>query len=287
MKVENLVSYRGMGSLAVLFITLFASSSPAFAWGKIGHRVSAEIAEHNINGKTRARIFEILGNESIVEASTWPDEQRANPDAYWQETARAFHIVDVPENVEPRALSHPPEGDALTALTDFVATLRDPNAPLADRQRALRFVVHIVEDLHQPLHVRKGADNYGLNFMVRYGLGPAGAEATQLHRVWDALIIQDRSLSASEYAAWLERRLTPEKVVAWWTADPYVWIEESVSLHDEIYPPTGGEHGAGTSDSPAIISGEYGLKWRPVVEERLEQAGIRLAAYLDWIFART
>jgi hypothetical protein len=246
------------------------------------------IAEQNISGKTRARIAEILGNERIEEASNWPDEQRANQDDWWQNVSPAFHLLNVPENVEARTLSHPSQGDALTGLADFVATLRNLDAPLAERQKALRFVVHIVEDLHQPLHVRRGTDNHGLNFAVSYRQPPStSALLTNLHLIWDLQIIDDRSLSASEYAARLSGRLTPEISVAWWTADPYVWIDESVSLYEEIYPATGGQRGMGTPDSPAVVGPDYALKWRPIIEERLTQAGIRLAAYLDWVFAGT
>ena len=269
--------------VALLVVSLLAA--PARAWGPIGHRVAAQIAEHNISGKTRARIVEILGSETLVEASNWPDEQRANPDAYWQKISPAFHLVDVPVGVTARAMSHPPEGDAVTALADFVATLRDPGASRADKQRALRFVVHIVQDLHQPLHVRRGTDNLGFNFVVNYRFGPQGAVTTNVHLLWDMQMIQGLFVSASEYAAQLEGHITPEQTVAWWTADPLVWIEESVTLLGRIYPATGGPLGSGTANSPAIVPGDYTLRMRPILEERLQQAGIRLAAYLDWIFA--
>jgi S1/P1 Nuclease len=269
--------------VALLVVSLLAA--PARAWGPIGHRVAAQIAEHNISGKTRARIVEILGSETLVEASNWPDEQRANPDAYWQKISPAFHLVDVPVGVTTRAMSHPPEGDAVTALADFVATLRDPRASRADKQRALRFVAHIVQDLHQPLHVRRGTDNLGFNFVVSYRSGPQGAVTTNMHLLWDMQMIQGLFVSASEYAAQLEGHITPEQTVAWWTADPLVWIEESVTLLGRIYPATGGPLGSGTANSPAIVPGDYTLRMRPILEERLQQAGIRLAAYLDWIFA--
>lgn len=269
--------------VALLVVSLLAA--PARAWGPIGHRVAAQIAEHNISGKTRARVVEILGGETLVEASNWPDEQRANPDAYWQKVSPAFHVVDIPVGVTARAMSHPPQGDAVTALADFVATLRDPGASRTDKQRALRFVVHIVQDLHQPMHVRRGTDNLGFNFVVSYRSGPQGAVTTNMHLLWDMDMIQGLFVSASEYAAQLESHITPEQTVAWWTADPLVWIEESVTLLGRIYPATGGPRGLGTATSPAIVPGDYTLRMRPILDARLQQAGIRLAAYLDWIFA--
>ena len=62
-----------------------AAASPAGAWGPIGHRVSAELAERNISGRTRAHVEEILGHEGLAEASTWPDEERSNPATFWDE----------------------------------------------------------------------------------------------------------------------------------------------------------------------------------------------------------
>ena len=70
--------------------------SPGLAWGQLGHRVVGELAEHRIDGKTRAEIELILGEEHLAEASTWADEQRSNPEAFWQDEAGAYHYVTLP-----------------------------------------------------------------------------------------------------------------------------------------------------------------------------------------------
>lgn len=263
----------------VSILALVGLSTPASAWGPIGHRVSAQIAEDNISGKTRAEIVVILGHEGLPEASTWPDEERSNPVQFWQETASPFHYVTLPPGVGVDSLARPPEGDALTALDGFVATLHDNSASQDEKALALRFVVHIVSDLHQPLHAGDGSDRGGNDFITDWF-----DNTTNLHWVWDEGMILRQQLSYSEYATRLKRRIGPEETVRWWDADPATWVAESAQLRDRIYPATGGEAGEGTPQSPAIIGYRYHWDWMPVAEERLAQSGIRLAAYLDRVF---
>ncbi|WP_340589189.1 S1/P1 nuclease [Erythrobacter alti] len=256
------------------------ATTPAQAWGPIGHRVTAEIAEDNVSGRTRAEIAEILGTEGLPEASTWPDEQRSNPASFWQESAGSYHYVTLPEGRGVEQLQHPPEGDALTALASFTATLRDDTATREEKALALRFVVHLVSDLHMPLHSGNGTDRGGNDVVVDWF-----DEKTNLHWVWDEGMILRQQLSYSEYADRLERRIGPVQVLAWWDKTPTNWVAESATLRDRIYPETGPERGMGTQDSPVTIGYSYHWTWMPSVEQRLAQSGVRLAAYLDWVFA--
>ncbi|APE26874.1 S1/P1 nuclease [Aurantiacibacter gangjinensis] len=256
------------------------SATPAAAWGPTGHRVSADIAAENIDGRTRAEIEAIMGHEGLPEGSTWPDEQRSNPEAFWQEEAGPFHYVTLPDGVSAEQLEHPPEGDAATALERFTAVLRDDAATREDKQRALRFVVHLVSDLHMPLHVGNGTDRGGNDVVVDWF-----DERTNLHWVWDEGMILRQHLSFTEYSERLQQRITPEQTIAWWDADPVTWMDESAELRDQVYPEYGRETGFGTRDIPVILRYDYHWRWMPTVEHRLAQSGIRLAAYLDWVFA--
>ena len=271
---------KSVTCLASLAIALTAA--PAAAWGPTGHRVSATIAERNIDGHTRAEIARILGDETLAEASTWPDEERSNPAQFWQETASPWHYVTLPEGRTIDALQHPAEGDAATALERFSATLRDPNASREDKALALRFIVHLVADLHNPLHVGNGTDRGGNDVTVQWFDMHV---PTNLHWVWDEGMILRQQLSYSEYTDRLDRRTTPDQVIAWWDARPETWMAESAVLRDHIYPQTGGEMGEGTRESPVMLSYQYNYDWTPTVEQRLQQAGIRVAAYLDAVFS--
>jgi hypothetical protein len=257
--------------------------SPAFAWGKTGHRVVAAIADTQLSGLARAHVQEILGyGESLDEAANWPDEMRADPAAFWQKTASPWHYVTLNGIIYDHA---PPEGDALEALGRFRATLKDPKASLADKQLALRFIVHIVGDLHQPLHVGKCCDRGGNDIKVSWFGKP-----TNLHAVWDTQLVDDEQLSFTELAAKLERHISSRDLIRWWDINPRDWISESAQYREQIYaaiPPAKVPPGkkAKASDALPDLSYSYVYKFTPLMEQRLKQGGIRLAAYLNDIYS--
>jgi hypothetical protein len=259
-------SLRVALAAAVAAASLGFGAAPALAWGKTGHRVIARIAGDGLSAEARANVRLLLGSESLDEAATWPDDMRSDPAPFWQKTATPWHYVTVPGTDYDVA---PPEGDAVTALRQFRATLRDPAAPLEARRTALRFIVHLVGDLHQPLHAGKGNDKGGNDVKVTFGGRP-----TNLHSVWDSGLVDDEQLSFTELAERLERRTAPEEVIAWTDTDPLHWIRESVAIRNTIYPE------AGKTD----LGWDYIYKARPIVDRRLAQAGVRLAAYLNEIF---
>jgi hypothetical protein len=260
------------------------TSSPAIAWGKTGHRVVAAIADTELSGVARARIQEILGpGESLDEAATWPDEMRSDPSIFWQKTATPWHYVTLNGTTYDHA---PPEGDALEALVRFTRILQNPDASLADKQLALRFVVHLVGDLHQPLHVGKCCDQGGNDVKVTFFGKP-----TTLHVVWDSQLVDDEQLSFTELAAKLERHISSREIIDWSDSNPRDWITESAGIRDRIYPvanpKTGARSGAGNDRDVDVpdLSYSYVHQFTPVMERRLSQAGVRLAAYLNAIFA--
>lgn len=251
--------------LALTALATLAFPAPALAWGKTGHRAVGAIADSHLSGIARAQIRELLDIETLDEASTWPDEMRANPDPFWQKTANPWHYVTAGGIEYDRA---PPEGDALEALKFFRKLIRDPRTSLDQRQLALRFIVHIIGDLHQPLHVGRPGDRGGNDVKVKW----FGRE-TNLHAVWDSALIDEMDLSFTELAARLQRHTKSAQVIAWWNPEPRVWISESAQVRETIYP-TGTE-----------LSYDYVYQHTPMVELRLKQGGVRLAAYLNQLFA--
>lgn len=255
--------------------------SPAFAWGKTGHRVVAAIADPQLSGLARAHVREILGGaESLEEAANWPDEMRSDPAPFWQKTSTPWHYVTLNGIIYDHA---PSEGDALEALSRFRKTLQDPSSSLADKQLALRFIVHLVGDLHQPLHVGKCCDKGGNDVKVKWF-----GRDLNLHSVWDSALVDEQQLSFTELSAKLERHTTSQDVIDWWDVNPRDWISESAQIRETIYPSapvkkTKGKKGKG----PAVpeLSYSYVYKFTPVMERRLQQAGVRLAAYLNDIYA--
>lgn len=259
--------------LALAACAVAVHPTPALAWGKTGHRVIAAIADTQLSGLARAHVKEIIGVESLDEAANWPDEMRSDPAPFWQKTATPWHYVTLDGITYDHA---PPEGDALEALGRFRATLLDPAASLADKQLALRFVVHLVGDLHQPLHVGKCCDRGGNEVKVTWFGKP-----TNLHAVWDSAMVDDEQLSFTELAAKLERHTSNQDVIDWWDINPRDWITESAQVRETLYP-------AASSDPKKLpeLSYAYVYRFQPVMERRLKQAGVRLAAYLNDIYAK-
>lgn len=251
--------------IAALLIAL--TSTQALAWGQNGHRVTGAIAEPLLSRKAKAQVAAILGNETLAEASTWADEMKSSPEVFWQVTANPWHWVTVPTGKTYAEVGAPPEGDAFSALQKFSADLKDPKSTLEQKQLALRFIVHIVGDLHQPLHVGSGNDRGGNDRKVTFM-----REETNLHAVWDGNLIDRQQLSFTEMTAFLTRKLTPQLRREWSNPDPLVWIGESAALHAQIYP---------TEDR---LSWSYGFNQQDTVDRRLTQAGVRMAAYLNELF---
>jgi hypothetical protein len=256
-----------MRLLAFAVTALLTLPSPVLAWGKTGHRVVGAIADPLLTPSAHAGVRGILGVETMAEASNWPDFMRADPAPYWQRQSTPWHYVTVPKGAGYAQVTPPPEGDAVTALRRFSATVRDKSAPLTERQAALRFIIHIVGDLHQPLHAGNGTDKGGNEVPVTFFGRP-----TNLHSVWDSGLIDDEQLSYSELAAWLGARITPADRRAWASTDPAVWIAESTAMRDQIYP------------ADPALSYAYVYQNKGRVEQRLEMGGVRLADYLNALF---
>ena len=272
--------------IARMFVLAAATTAlvpaPASAWGKTGHRVVAAIADTQLSGLARANVEEILGpGESLDEAANWPDEMRSAPGDFWQKTATPWHYVTLNGIIYDHA---PPEGDALEALGRFSKVLRDSNASREDKQLALRFIVHLVGDLHQPLHNGRCCDKGGNDVKVTWFGKP-----TNLHAVWDSQLVDEEQLSFTELAAKLERHISNDDVIKWWDINPRDWTSESAEIRDTLYPPPAkpkkGQRVKKGKPLLPDLSWAYAFKFTPLMERRLSQGGVRLAAYLNALFA--
>ena len=252
--------FQLMCFLASAYIAL--ASSPAAAWGPQGHRVAGAITWTYLSLEGRAAVATILGDQTLADASTWPDRMRSNPSPFWQETAGPYHYVTVPRGQQYADVAAPAQGDAITALREFSQTLQRPGAALVERQLALRFAVHIIQDLHQPLHVGNGEDRGGTRTWVKLHGKP-----TNLHRIWDTDIL--RAGNRSDVGWMRHLHMTGEQLRAAWQPDPEVWIKESAELRDRIYP------------KRAHLDDEYLQTWLPAVEDRVALAAVRCAAWIE------
>ena len=255
---------------AVALGTLLATgvASPAFGWGQTGHRVTGAIAQQYLSPLSQAAMMELLPNSSLAQASTHADEMRSDPSEFWQKTAGPWHYVSVPEGKTYVEVGAPDEGDAVTALEQFTNTLKDPSATTDEKRLALQFIVHIIGDLHQPLHAGNGTDRGGNDVKVRFFW-----QDSNLHRVWDSQMLEQRGLSYTEWTAQLTRSITPQDIRSWASTDVLEWIKESTEIRDAIYP-----------DNANNMSYDYLYNNLPTAQKRIQMAGIRIAMYLNKVF---
>ncbi len=251
--------------LTIFAALLLSLSSQAYSFGQTGHRVIGAIAEKHLTRKAKRTINKLLVNEDLAEASTFADEQRSNPSEFWKKTASPWHYVNVHEGkVYEKA---PPEGDAVTALEMFSKQLKSKETSLETKQIALRFIVHIIGDLHQPFHSGTDIDQGGNTIKVTFF-----NEETNLHRVWDEHLIENQKLSYSEWTYRLNRKINKKQVKAWSQTDPKIWIAESHNLRLGLYP------------EEERLFFNYQYKAMPIIRQQLQMGGIRLAAYLNDLF---
>lgn len=255
-----------MRFLPMIAVALCAAQ-PAFAWGLTGHRVTASIADGHLGPKARAAVKELLGTETLAQVSNWPDFMRSAPDPFWQKESVPWHYVTIPVGKRYEDVGPPPEGDAITALKTYSAVVKDPKASLAERRKALRFIIHIVGDLSQPLHVGRPGDRGGNDVKVTYFGDP-----TNLHTLWDSTLIDSQRLSYTEWTDWLTGNLTVEQLRDWSSADPMQWLADSSAERQALYP----------ADPDLRYS--YGFEQNDRLNRQLAKGGLRLASYLNRLF---
>ncbi|MFI5317524.1 MAG: S1/P1 nuclease [Myxococcota bacterium] len=240
---------------------------PAIAWGNVGHELVAEIAARHLEAGARREVRALLG-ESMAAAATWADAVRnQRPDT------RPWHYVNIPLDAATYdAARDCPEGAcAIAAIERELAILRDRRRAKAARAEALRFVIHLVGDLHQPLHcAERNHDGGGNGVTVRW----FGSDAT-LHHVWDADIIDQPRLSRAQIAARLSREIRAGGSAL--AADAgegglAAWAEQAHAL---------AASNAYRIPASRRLAKAYFERNAPVVDRQLIRAGLRLANVLN------
>ena len=244
---------------------LFLLAAPALAWGPTGHRVVALVAEEHLSAPARLEVHTLLGGETLAEASTWADDVRER--RTWRQSS-PWHYVNIPDGKTYKQSRKNRRGDILTAIERFERDLANRRNSPAKRANALRFLIHFVGDLHQPLHVGRFEDRGGNSIDVTWF-----GEPTNLHRVWDSQIISRRRISFRRWADSLDRP-SRQQIAAWTASGPLDWAAESQELRPRVYRIGDGKLGK-----------RYDRDNLPVVRERLLQAGVRLAAFLEKVFS--
>ncbi len=255
----------------MLILLIISFPTFTFAWGGIGHRVVAMIAQQHLTPKTKQEISKLLQpGETLASISTYADEIRnSRPDT------RRLHFVNIPllanTYMPSRDCRSSDEGDCIiAALERFRLELANVKETRERRAFALKFIVHLVGDLHQPLHCGDNNDRGGNDVKVTW-FGP-NERQQNLHGVWDYAIIEQGGRKEEDWLKLLSASITPEKIPALQQGNVTAWALESLATaKDHAYkiPPN------------RQLGQAYYNKTLPVVEDRLRKAGLRLAKVLN------
>ncbi|EIZ80930.1 endonuclease [Novosphingobium sp. Rr 2-17] len=262
-------------------------STPVFAWGSLGHRTVGAIAFANVQPGTRAAIRRLLAHQAeidtpqckmstIEDASTWPDCIKGERWRWAYQNSWHYHDQPVCGTFNLKANCR--DGNCATAQIDRDAKL------LADRKlapvlrlEALAFLVHFVGDVHQPLHIGENEDQGGNAVKADYGIAPG----RNLHSIWDG-VLAERAITSARPP--LVRVYSKAEKAALATGGTEDWARESYEIsRDFLYPLAfGGKLPCDVKENQKIVWNNAAIEQAiPVIDERIERAGLRLAAMLD------
>jgi hypothetical protein len=270
-----------MRSFLYLGAILCVGSLPAQAWGPDGHVIVARIAELRLTPEASKKIQVLLNDARISDESfcNWADYVRRDR----SETA-PWHFVDIPydaEQYEPVRDCANHQGCVIEAVRDTARMIADPDASESERVEALKFLVHFVGDLHQPLHcAERNGDKGGNLCMV---VLPGESKPKKLHVVWDVDLVKKNlsvhQMDALTFAALLNSRITKEQAEKWKTGSSADWAWES---HLLAVTKTYATIPAHTGNK--ILTRDYVETNQSVVDEQFKRAGVRLAELLNQAF---
>lgn len=265
--------------------TLLASAQTetADAWGPEGHSIVAEIAQRRLSDEARAGVASILGGPGVSLASfgSWADDERARD----KNTSR-WHFVnpvrgDTSYDPQRHCQFVKGQGDCLiAALEREVGRMACDSETPERRQRALKFIVHLIGDLHQPLHAigeERGGNGVTVTVDMREGANPRPRFESNLHKVWDETLLQTIAWSWGSYVERLEiGPLSTADVPSLTVGSVSDWLFEAHRAGLEIFDAT---------PKGSTIDDAYRIKMEPVVDRQLAVGGLRLAKLLDKAFA--
>lgn len=253
-----------MLTFAILF------SSNIWAWGTTGHRVVAEIAEKNLSRKAKREIKKIIGNQKLAYWANWPDFIKS--DTSWI-FADSWHYVNIPGDLSYDAflteLDHSSEDNLYKRTLILIEELKKKELPLEKKQQYLYFLIHIIGDAYQPLHVGRAEDLGGNKVTVEWF-----GSKTNLHTVWDSKLVDFEKYSYTEYADVLNR-LSKKEIKEVQDGSLENWIYDSYTVSNKIYSEV-------TKDENLKYRYQYLNKER--VEQQLQKGGLRLSKVLNEIF---
>lgn len=234
-------------------------------WGKTGHRIVGDIAADHLTPETREAVDQVLGPTSIAIASTWMDKIRSDPD---YDHTHDWHWVTIPDGMTYEKTEKNPNGDLINAIRTFINELKSGSLSDKEEEEKLKMLIHLVGDIHQPLHVGTGEDRGGNQTEVEWF-----DEPSNLHRVWDSEMIDDTKLSYTEFSDAISHP-TDQQIKEWQDSGVLDWAYEAMELRDQVY----------NLPDDHQLSYHYQYENRGLLDRQLLKGGVRLAGVLNEIY---
>ena len=248
----------------ILFLILSNFTNPN--WGPTGHRTVGKIASEHLSKKASKEIKKILNGHTIAWVSTYADEIKSDKN---YRKFYSWHYINFPVNGKYETSKKNPKGDLIIGIQTCIAVLKDKNSSKQDKNFYLKMLIHLIGDLHQPLHVGHAEDKGGNTIQVQwFGKG------TNLHHVWDIDMIEKWNMSYSELACNIDI-LSKKQIEDYQTGTLIDWVYESKKLAEEVYK---------TVKPGDKLSYRYSYLHFHTVTEQLEKGGVRLAKILNEIY---
>lgn len=251
-------------------VSFLAIAIALISWGSIGHKTVATIASNHLTPKAKAAVQALLGDTTMADVASWADEIRMKPQ-YKYTTPR--HYVDLPLGLSYQAfkdtVSDQPADNVYKAVLQCEKDLSDPNGNKEQKAVALKFLIHFVGDLHQPMHVSRAEDQGGNTIQVQYQ-----GKGSNLHSVWDSKLIGTEGKSFEQMS--VDYDTASARQIKIWQNEPLVkWLWESYQITTKLY--------AEVEKNNKLDEAYYNTHIS-IVHQRIEMAGIRLAGILNKIF---
>ncbi len=250
----------------ILLLSIMLIATVSSAYGPIGHRAIAKIAESYLTDEAKKQITELLDGEGIVIVSTYADDIKSDRDFDY---TQMWHYVNADDGQSYNDSKKNPDGDLISAINKSIEILKNPNSSKDEKAFRLKLLVHFIGDLHQPLHTGKAEDLGGNTIKVKWF-----KKNTNLHRVWDSDLINNQQMSYTEIAETMKRPpyIDVEEIQK---GNIISWYNESKKLSKVVYA---------SAQPDENLGYEYNYIYYPIMKERINYAGIRLAKVLNDIF---
>lgn len=255
----------------LLVLGLLLTSVYSFAWGTTGHRVVAEIAENHLSCKAKREIKKIIGKQPLAYWANWADFVKSNPD--WK-MADSWHYLNFPGGLNRTEFDQTLENSSDENLYKRTLIIIDElknhkNLSLEKKQENLYFLIHLIGDAHQPLHIGREEDLGGNKIEVEWF-----RSKTNIHSLWDSKLVDFQQYSYTEYAEVLDfhNKKFNKTLTAGNLND---WLYDSYQKAEDIY--------ANTKAGDKLWF-PYNYQYVSTLEEQLLKGGLRLAKVLNEIF---